>query len=412
MPIPPAAGRNRPIDHALTAPRRSPGFLLLVALANAGGVIAYLPVLTLLLPMQVERIAGADRLGVLTAAVIAGAVAASGANILFGWLSDRAVAQGAGRRLWVTGGLLGVALGCALVATAATPAMLVGAVVALQTGVNALLAPLMAITAEEVPDVQKGVAGGLLTLGGPLAAAISAALLVSGLGPTARFALVPVACALCVLPLLTTRPRPVMQAISATAPRPRRRDLLLVWSGRLLVQVAGNVLSLYLLFYFESVAPDRPIDELAAGIGHLLTLATLIPLPIAVIAGRVSDRTGRRKPFLLAAATVAAVGLAGMAVARDWTGGAAAFAVYAVGSGVFLALHAGFAMQLLPDPRHRGRDLGLLNLANTLPALAGPILAWRLATPHDFSALMLVLAVLTAAGGLVTLAAQGRQKRT
>ena len=384
-----------------------------MALANAGGVVAYLPVLTLLLPMQVERVAGADRLGVLTATVIAGAVAASGANILFGWLSDRAVARGAGRRPWVAGGLGGVALGCALVATATSPAMLVGAVVALQTGVNALLAPLLAITAEEVPDEQKGVAGGLLTLGGPLAAAISATLLASGLGAAARFALVPVACALCVLPLLTTRPRPATGATPAAMPRPRpasrRRDLLLVWCGRLLVQVAGNVLSLYLLFYFESVAPDRPIDALATGIGHLLTLATLIPLPIAVIAGRVSDRTGRRKPFLLAAATIAAAGLAGMAVARDWTGGAASFAVYAVGSGVFLALHAGFAMQLLPDPRHRGRDLGLLNLANTLPALAGPILAWRLATPHDFSALMLVLAGLTVAGGLVTLAAQGRQ---
>lgn len=402
------AGRKWRIAHLAAAPRRSSGFLLLVALANAGGVIAYLPVLTLLLPLRVALVAGADRLGVLTACVIAGAVAASGSNIAFGWWSDRAVARGAGRRPFVAGGLVGVAIGCALVAGAASPATLVLAVVAFQCGVNALLAPLLAIMADEVPDAQKGLAGGLLTLGGPLAAAVTAALLGGDLGAAARFALVPVACAACVLPLVSTRRWPASATIP-TAVRPGRRALVLVWSGRLLVQVAGNVLSLYLLFYFESVMPDQPLDALARSIGHLLTIATLLPLPAAVLAGRLSDRSGRRKPFLLAAAGIAAIGLLGMAAARDWTGGAVAFAVYATGSGVFLALHAGFAMQLLPSPRHRGRDLGLLNLANTLPALVGPVLAWQLATPRDFSTLLLVLAVLTGAGGLVTLAAQGRQ---
>ena len=49
-------------------------------------------------------------------------------------------------------------------------------------------------------------------------------------------------------------------------------------------------------------------------------------------------------------------------------------------------------MQLLPNPHHRGRDLGLLNLANTLPSLLGPPLAWVFATPHDFVGVMLALA--------------------
>ncbi len=53
----------------------------------------------------------------------------------------------------------------------------------------------------------------------------------------------------------------------------------------------------------------------------------------------------------------------------------------------------------MPDPAHRGRDLGLFNLANTLPALLGPVLAWALATPADFSGVLLVLAGLTLAGG-------------
>ncbi len=98
-----------------------------------------------------------------------------------------------------------------------------------------------------------------------------------------------------------------------------------------------------------------------------------------------------------------------MAVADDFTSGAAAFCVYATGESVFLALHAGFAMQLLPDSRHRGRDLGLLNLTNTLPALLGPTLTWALATPTDYDAVMLVLAALTLCGGLTILAARRRR---
>jgi MFS family permease len=144
-------------------------------------------------------------------------------------------------------------------------------------------------------------------------------------------------------------------------------------------------------------------------IGHLLILAFLIPLPLALLLGRLSDLTRRRKPALLLAALVAAAGLVGMALARTWSIGAAAFTVYAMGSSVFVALHAGVAMLLLPDPRHRGRDLGLLNLANTLPSLLGPPLAWLLATPRDFAGVMLVLAGLTASGGLAMLAVTTRR---
>ena len=412
MPGAPARGRAGGIDHAPASPplRRSPAFLLVFALANAGGVIAYLPLLTLLLPLRVEAVAGEARLGLLTATVIAGALAASASNIAFGWLSDRSVARGGGRRRWAAVGLAGVALGCALVALASSPVALVIAVAAFQTGVNALLAPLLAIMADEIPDAQKGVAGGLLALGTPVASAVSAVIVgVGALGPAAGFALAPLACAACVAPLLATRRPPPGDVAARPVDRSGARDLALAWAARLLVQVAGNVLSLYLLYYVESIMPGASPDALATRIGRLLTIAYLLALPIAVAAGRLSDRTGRRKPFLLAAAGVAAAGLVGLALARDWSGGAAAFAAYAVGSAVFLALHAGFAMQLLPSARHRGRDLGVLNLANTLPALAGPLLAWALATPSDFTALMLALAGLTIGGGLLILAAQGRQ---
>lgn len=140
-----------------------------------------------------------------------------------------------------------------------------------------------------------------------------------------------------------------------------------------------------------------------------MIVAYTVPLPVVALAGRFADRSGRTKPFLFAAAIVAAAGLVGMAIAHDFTSGAVAFCIYTAGVSIFLALHASFARQLLPDPRHRGRDMGVLNLTNTLPRLLGPALIWTLATPRDFHVVMLVLAALTLCGGLIILAARGRR---
>jgi MFS family permease len=409
LPLPPAARPHRN-GADVASDRRSIGFLLIFALANAGCVIGFLPLLTLLLPVKIHTIAGDEPLGLFTATVVAGAIAASVANIAFGWLSDRSVARGGGRRRGLAGGVAATAISYAALAGAISPLAIVLAIVFFQIAVNAVLAPLMAIMADEIPDAQKGVAGGLLSVANPVASAISAILVsMSALPEASRFAILSLAVAMCVTPLLLTRPRPT------TAPSEGRadavmldRDIVVAWGARLLVQISGSVLSLYLLYYFESLSLAVPPLDLAPRVSHLLTIAFIMPLPIAILFGRLSDRTGRRKPFLLAAASVAALGLLGMALAGDWTTGAAGFCLYAVGSSVFLALHATFAMQLLPDPLHRGRDLGLFNLTNTLPALLGPLLTWQLATPRDFDAVMLTLAGLTLCGGLAILAVGGR----
>ena len=386
---------------------RSAGFLLAYALANAGGVIGFLPLLTLLLPMKVQGLAGDARIGLFTATVIAGAIAASISNILFGWLSDRSIARGGGRRRFVAGGLAATALSYAGIAVASSPTAIVLAIIGFQLAVNAMLAPLMAIMADEIPDAQKGVTGGLLALASPLASAVSAVLVGVALTEAGRLGFVVLAVAVLITPLIFIPSRPVVATVGPVAEPVLRRDLLTAWTARLLVQIAGTALFFYLLYYFESIVASW--DGLPARVGHVMTIAYIVPLPIAVLLGRLSDRTDRRKPFLFGAAVFAALGLFGMALAEQWNTAVLAFGLYAVGSSVFLALHSAFAMQLLPDPQHRGRDLGLLNLTNTLPALLGPLLTWLLATPQDFDAVMLVLGGLTLCGGVVILAVQGRR---
>jgi MFS family permease len=375
-------------------------FLLFFALASAGGVVAYLPLLTLLLPLKVEEVAGDARLGLLTAISLAGAVAASASNIAFGMLSDRSVARGGSRRGWIALGVLLTALSYAAVGAARTPGGLLAAVALFQVAVNALLAPLTATMADEVPDAQKGAAGGLLTLGSPVASATSALLVgTAGLGEDGRLLIVCLIFAAMAMPLLLTPARPPLADTTDRARPPGRRDLLLAWTARLLVQVPGIVLFAYVLFYFRSVVPGAPADRVAAWVGTLLACSFAASVPLAVLAGVASDRLGARRVFLLAAAIATAAGLATMAAARDWWPAAAGFALYACGSATFLGLNTAHAMQLMRRPERRGRDLGLLNLANTAPALIGPALTWALATATDFRTLLLVLATCALAGG-------------
>jgi MFS family permease len=369
-------------DPAPKADRRSTGFLLIFALAYVGGVVGYLPLLTLLLPIKVDAVVTAI-----------------------------AVARGGGRRGWLAAGFVATAIAYAAMAAASTPIALILAVVAFQVAVNAVLAPLLAIMADEVPDAQKGVAGGLLAMASPVASALAALLVATAsLNETLRLAIVPVVVACCIVPLLLTPARPIAR-INPTAPirAVLRKDRALAWGARLFVQVAGSALFVYLLYYLESIAPSVAPVTIAARMGMVMIVAYTVPLPIAVLVGRLADRSGRTKPFLFAATIVAASGLCGMAFANDFASGAVAFCVYTAGASVFLALHASFAMQLLPNPRHCGRDLGLLNLTNTLPALLGPTLTWGLATPTDFDTVMLVLAALTLCGGGIILAARGRR---
>jgi len=145
------------------------GYLLLYGLAYGGAVCAYVPLLTLLLPLKVESIAEADgKVALLSLASIAGALAASVSNILAGMISDRWAGRPFGRRAVAAAGLSGTALSYVALHLASSPGELVAAVVLFQAALNTFLSPLIAIAADETGDDQKGVLGGVYGAAYPL----------------------------------------------------------------------------------------------------------------------------------------------------------------------------------------------------------------------------------------------------
>ncbi|MGV7119235.1 MFS transporter [Sphingopyxis sp. 550A] len=377
--------------------RQSVRFLLLYALAAAGGAIAYVPFLTLLLPARMAELAGADDVRWLGYLTFFGALAASAGGLLFGWLSDRTQS----RRPWVLAGLvLTIALLLA-VPHAHDIATLLALLLAWQLALNMILGPLSAWAGDAVPDAQKGLLGGLLALSPALSAWSGALVTLPGLvSMEQRVTAIALLVAAAILPaLLFGRPHafPELMAVEPRSERPVAHPAVRMWLARLLVQIAEAALFAYLYFWFRSIDPTMGDHEKA----RIFSLALTIAVPVALLAGRWADR--RNRPFvpLAAAAVLTCAGLIGMALAADPTSAKAAYLIFGIATTAFLSLHSGQTLRVLPRADHRGRDLGIFNLTNTIPSLIMPWLTISLVPGFGFDALFLLLAALAAAAVLL-----------
>ncbi|MDP9086623.1 MAG: MFS transporter, partial [Pseudomonadota bacterium] len=221
--------------------------LVAYALAWAGGCIAYVPFLTVLLPQRLTALAGAGDVRWLGIVATVGAVAASLSNIGWGWFSDRI-----GHRLCMSAiGIVAVAIASTLIANSETPLGLVAAVALWQVALNLLLAPLAAYAADHVPDAQKGLLGGLLAIGPAIAAMSLVVLAVLPGGLNVRLAMIVAITAAAMVPLLALRKRARFgMAIGPTNPvtAKSRATLIQLWLARLSVQVAEGLLFLFLYY--------------------------------------------------------------------------------------------------------------------------------------------------------------------
>ena len=364
--------------------------LIAYALAWAGGTIAYMPFLNLLLPLRFSELAGAQDLNWLGLTAILGAIAASLSNIAFGWLSDLFP----GRLRWSSAGIAGLALSYAAITEAGTPAMLVVCVVIWQFSVNLYLAPLGAFAAEHVPDRHRGKLGGMLSWAPGISALSLLGIAQLPGGFTAQVLAIPAIALVMFLPLvlLAGRGRRA-SSIDAAEPAPRsapRETLALFWLARFFVQISEALLFAFVFYFLRDLLGGQLGVKDYALINAGVYLAAI---PVALAIGLASDRRGRRKGPLLAMVGVLAAGFGIMGASADPRLVIAAYVLCVIGSTVFLSLHSAFVMQYLPRRDRLGRDLGIINLTNTLPSIFGAPLALLVVPAWGYSGLLLLLAV-------------------
>lgn len=376
----------------IPAKRQSAAFLWLYALAWAGGSIAYVPFLTILLPIRVSLMTGAQRVHWIAYITFFGAVAASIGGVGFGWLSDRSGV----RRPWIVAGLIGTIVLMLCVPLAKEPLQLLFLIIAWQLALNMMLGPLSAWAADIIPPNQLGFLGGLLALSPALGSVAGAIVTIPGLaGPDGRLLLVALLVAGGVMPLLTVgRPRTKMPAEvtdSAAPPVENQKPVAAaMWLARFLVQISEATLFAYLYYYFRSLDPTRDAGWIARLFGIVLCTA----VPVALLIGRWSDRNGRPLFPLIAAALTLGCALIGMALASTPAQATAGYVLFGFATTVFLSLHSAQTLRVLRSPTHRGRDLGLFNLTNTFPSLIMPWLTLAIVPTFGYSWLFVLLSVL------------------
>ncbi len=137
----------------------------------------------------------------------------------------------------------------------------------------------------------------------------------------------------------------------------------------------------------------------------LIVSYTVFVVAASLIAGSISDRTGRRKPIVIIAALVQALSAVLILMSPTFVGTAIAAAVMGVGYGAYMAVSLALATDLLPRPVHHARDLGVVNVAANLGQLLGPLLgAGLVALVGGFWLLFLAAGILSVLGAVMTIA--------
>ncbi|MFE7541216.1 MFS transporter [Streptomyces platensis] len=373
---------------ALTEPTERPGRGWTAALSLANGAIwvGWYGPLQILLALQAAELAppGTAKESVLAWVTGAGAVVSMVANPLFGALSDRTASRFGRRTPWILAGVLGGAGALVLLAGAGTVAGMALGWCLVQLTLNAAFAALTAAVPDRVPQGRRGAVGGWLGAAQILGVVAGTGLATVAGGVVAGY----LACAGCTVlgalpyvllhrdPALPAGRRPALRLRALLAGfriSPRRHpDLAWAWLTRFLINLGNALALLYLLYYLRDVL-HRPDPD--GGVLVLTAVNAVTLLGTVVVAGFWSDRIGRRQPFVLGAGVLMTVATGLLAGWQTWPGALWAAALLGVGFGVFTSVDFALMTQVLPAAADRGKDLGVINIANALPQVAAPVLA-------------------------------------
>jgi MFS family permease len=391
-PTPPLAG-DRPVSAEkaadLSAQHDRPAnpdaavpltFILAYAVVQISVFAAYTPVLSILLPLKLQMLEGSRQGVSLSFILFAGALTASVTNIAVGALSDRTSGPLGRRRPWLVVGAAGLIVSFGLIYASPSDTVLTLGVVSMQMALNCVFAPLTALLADRVPDRQKGLVAGFLSLGPSLGMA-SGAGLIGGVLQTQSSRFIALALiVLCVIApfAVTLADRPFRRHTAPQRPLEgvalwRLPNFVLLWIIRFLIQCAIATTIGYLFFYVEDTlgSPQKTESRVALFVGISMISGVLA----GPISGVLSDRFAARRRFLFAGAAGVSGALALLALASTWTVALIAAGLLGAGVGCFSAIDGALAAQVIPSLRNAGRDLGILNLANALPQAATPLLA-------------------------------------
>ena len=417
--VPPVSRASQASSAAtLTAePTRRVGkrWIALIALANLGLYLGYFGPITVLLPNQVQAIAGpAHKVAVLGLVTGIGAAVAMISNPVAGALSDRTTSRFGRRHPWTVCGALAGAAALVLLAGQHAIAGVIIAWCLAQAGLNAMQASVTAGVPDHVPVAQRGLVSGWIGLPQTVGVVLAVVLVTVVVTGNAGYVLIAAVVLACALPFALTTPDPPLLR-SARPPfawrafarsfwlSPRRYpDFAWAWLTRFAVNLGNAMALLYLLYFlrdkihYSRLFPGQKAED---GLLVLILIYTVAVVLTAVTGGVISDRTGRRKLPVTVAGLVMAVPAVMLALWPSWPVAIASAAIMGLGFGVYLSVDQALVTQVLPSAAARAKDLGIINIANSGPQVLAPAIAAPLVSQlGGYPTLFLSVAVITVLG--------------
>ena len=365
------------------------GFIALYALGYVGAYIALITPVATTLALKVGELDPEGKetsLGLISAI---GALVAIVSNALTGALSDRTRSGLGRRRPWIIAGSAGGVVALAIVGSAPNLVVATLGWILAQLTLNMVLAALQALLPDQVPLEQRARVSSVLGISQQvsplLGIGIAYGVQAAGGGIGLMF-LIPGIIGALMLALLVAKIRdvPHEQAGRFTfgefvrgfrIDKGKGADFGWAWFGRFFVILGFAVYTTYQVYFIgdrlKVTGPDVVLTQLYA----LLIFSAVLTVS-AIMSGRISDRTGRRKIFVFLAAAIVGVGLTLLALTSSLPMFFVAASVMGVGIGAFFAVDLALITDVLPDKEHKAaKDLGIFNIANSLPQSVAPAIA-------------------------------------
>ena len=377
--------------------------------ANLGLWMAFFTPIQVLLPIQIADLGPDNKetwLGIVTGV---GALVAIIVNPLAGALSDRTrlrlFGRGYGRRhVWtLCGGIVSV-LSLSVLAGAPNLLTVTLAWAGAQIGLNVMLASLTAAVPDRVPVSQRGLVSGWIGMPQALGLVIGSILVTAIFTETSTgYLVLALGLVLLAAPFaLLTEDQPLppgtLAKVRWKVDLKGNPDFAWAFGTRFLVQLGNALGTLYLLYFLTDAVR---LDDPEGGLLIMILLYTVGMIATAMLGGWLSDRIGRRKPFVIWSGVLITIAASLLAIWPTWPMSIVAATLFGAGYGVYLAVDTALITQVLPAAADRAKDLGVINIATAAPQVLGPAISAPIVTHlGGYPALFALTAVVTLAGAV------------
>lgn len=353
----------------------------LVLFATYAGVIA------ILLPAQIEALDHANKAANLALVTSISSLATLFAQPIVGAFSDRTRSKWGRRSPYI---VIGAAVGGLLLVGLQGLTSIVWITICwvlIQVSLNALQGPVSTIVADRIETEHRATASAFLGVGTSIGATLGIILagnLVTHIGvgyDIFGIAIILVAVAFVLVNRdYSTANAPVEPIQWGAFARsfwvsPRKHpDYGWAFAGRFVMILGYQAIQAYLLYILMDYL-HMPAAE-AGSFAGIVSLVSAVTMIIAtLVAGRISDRLGRRKMFVFFATIFMALALAIPVFFPTPAGMLTYSAIIGIGYGAYMAVDMALMVDVLPSQGDAGKDLGVLNVATNIPQAMSPLIA-------------------------------------